>query len=307
MNTQTTLLNGSMFAPRWAMATAFADGMPKSRPVAFDGEGGQGDGGGQGGGAKPVDPNDPLVKALVEKAVAEATAGLKNNNTELLGEKKKVRDQLDEILNLFGGEEGIKRQKELQEKAAQDEEMKLVKDGKHDLWLERRTQGMREKHSQQISALEKRVQEVETERNQAIQNLIGYKTDQQLNLGADEAGVRPEYKAALTALVRNRVKLAEENGVEDWEVIGEDGLRAYSPNNSAKKMSVSELFDTFRDKMKDAFLPSKGSSASGGSKSGHTGPNPWAKETFNATVQGQMFRANPDHARRLAAEHGVKI
>jgi len=43
---------------------------------------------------------------------------------------------------------------------------------------------------------------------------------------------------------------------------------------------------------------------------GGTGPqvdNPFAKETFNLTKQGQMLRKNPEQAREMAAAAGVKI
>ena len=43
---------------------------------------------------------------------------------------------------------------------------------------------------------------------------------------------------------------------------------------------------------------------------GGTGPqvdNPFAKETFNLTKQGQMLRENPEQAREMAAAAGVKI
>lgn len=35
--------------------------------------------------------------------------------------------------------------------------------------------------------------------------------------------------------------------------------------------------------------------------------NPFAKETWNMTEQGKMFRENPEQARQLAAAAGVKL
>lgn len=41
-----------------------------------------------------------------------------------------------------------------------------------------------------------------------------------------------------------------------------------------------------------------------GAQSGE--PNPWAKDTFNLTKQGQMLKSNPEQAKRLMAAAGVK-
>jgi uncharacterized coiled-coil protein SlyX len=35
--------------------------------------------------------------------------------------------------------------------------------------------------------------------------------------------------------------------------------------------------------------------------------NPWARDSRNVTEQMRLYRSNPELARRLAAEHGVKI
>ena len=40
---------------------------------------------------------------------------------------------------------------------------------------------------------------------------------------------------------------------------------------------------------------------------GFKGANPWKPETFNLTKQGEIYRKDPELARRLAAEAGVRI
>jgi hypothetical protein len=281
---------------------ALVTGNPHLRAAFFDGgDGGEGD--------KKADPtNDPVVQALIAKAVEDATKGLKGSKEEILTEKKQLKSEYDRIMGLVGGDDGLKRLEDLRKKAEQDEESKLIADGKVDLVIERRTNGMREKHGQQIQQLEKRVKDVEAERDQAVQKLIGYKTNQQLLVGADEAGVKPEYRAALISLVRDRVKLADEGGSDVFEVYGEDGIKAYSPNNSAKPMSVTELFDSLRDKMKDAFHPSSGGGAGGGSKAAVDGAkNPWIKgQHFNLSEQARIIKQDPAAANRLKAEAGIR-
>ena len=40
---------------------------------------------------------------------------------------------------------------------------------------------------------------------------------------------------------------------------------------------------------------------------GGSGANPFAKETFNLTEQGKMFRENPEQAKAMAAAAGITI
>lgn len=50
---------------------------------------------------------------------------------------------------------------------------------------------------------------------------------------------------------------------------------------------------------------SRGSGSGGGSDA--NGPNPWAKDTFNLTKQGEMIKDDPQKAKRLAAKVGKVI
>ena len=43
----------------------------------------------------------------------------------------------------------------------------------------------------------------------------------------------------------------------------------------------------------------------GGSGSGET--NPFAKETYNLTKQGELFKSNPEQAKAMAAAAGVTL
>lgn len=60
-----------------------------------------------------------------------------------------------------------------------------------------------------------------------------------------------------------------------------------------------EAVETLMSKIAGPIIPG------GGANPGAA--NPWAKDTFNLTQQGQILKNNPDHARRLMAQAGVKV
>lgn len=53
--------------------------------------------------------------------------------------------------------------------------------------------------------------------------------------------------------------------------------------------------------------PSQGGGGKGGNGGGGGGSNPWAKDTWNLTEQGRLFRENPERARALAKQAGRTI
>jgi hypothetical protein len=57
------------------------------------------------------------------------------------------------------------------------------------------------------------------------------------------------------------------------------------------------------------FEASQGTGARNNGAGGPNGQtvNPWAKQTWNLTKQGEAYKKNPDQARKMAAEHGHTI
>lgn len=85
---------------------------------------------------------DDAIKAAVTPAIEEATTGLKAKNAELLDEKKKEKQKADDLakkLEAFGDLDAGKVA-ELIKKLGDDEEAKLLKDGKLDEVIAKRTE-----------------------------------------------------------------------------------------------------------------------------------------------------------------------
>lgn len=69
-----------------------------------------------------------------------------------------------------------------------------------------------------------------------------------------------------------------------------------------------ELWLTDLKASRPFYWPQSKNAGAGGGNGGNGGePNPWAKENWNLTKQGQILRADPEKADRLAKAAGVKI
>lgn len=283
------LLKSSMLIPN----VAFGEG-----DDAGDGDGG--DGGGSGDG---IDPNDPVVKEIVRKAVADATTGLKAKNEEILGEKKKTKAELESFLEMVGGEEGVERLKKQREAAQTSELDKLLADGKHDEWFEQRTESMRKRHDSELAARDEIITNLTGERDAAAQALSSYRVNSAIDHACDEVAVKPQYREAVRRMVNDRIQIAEdEDGKVSFSVYEEDGKTpAFGPRG--KEMTIPELVDSLREKMGDMFQPSTGGGSTGGGKGGSSVANPWMPgASHNMTEQGRITRENPELAKRLKAE-----
>lgn len=92
----------------------------------------------------------------IDAAIEKAVTGLKTTNTALKEEKTGIKKTLDAMQKQFealGGEEGIKTLSEFQKKLSEDESTKLLSEGKHEEWFDRRTEALRKDHENQLTAI----------------------------------------------------------------------------------------------------------------------------------------------------------
>lgn len=122
----------------------------------------------------PIDLNDPEVKAAIDAAVASGVAGLKTNRDTILAEKKQIEDALKEAKGAFGDLDP-KVVKNLVERMKNDEETKLIAEGKIDEVIARRTEALSKDYEAKIAAKEKSFSELDASAklaNQKVQKLI---------------------------------------------------------------------------------------------------------------------------------------
>jgi len=127
----------------------------------------------------------------------------------------------------------------------------------------------------------------ETDNKAAAAELAAYKKDNTLNLALTKAGAKNP--TAVKALL-------------NVDKIGVDGENLIGFNEQLEALKTS-----------DAYLFNEGgglsgrepAAGSGGANPNDPKENPFKKETFNLTKQGEIYKKDPELAKRLAAAAGV--
>jgi len=168
---------------------------------------------------------EAYVAAATSKAVEEATKGLKSKNNELLGSLKEAKETLSKFDGIDADEV-----RALMKRFANDEESKLIKDGKLDEVIAKRTERLRadlEKKAGDALALA----EAATKRAQAFQGRV---LDDSIRAAAAKAGLHQH--AIDDALFRARSMFALDEagqavqlGDDGKPVLGKDGKSPFTP------------------------------------------------------------------------------
>lgn len=225
---------------------------------ASDGSGAGGAGGGAGtggtgaGAATQVDLNDPVVKAAIDAAVANQTNGLVTKRDQLLGEVKKLKEQVN-------GYNGVTPEQVAQMTSSlqNDEEKKLISEGKLDQVVANRTERMVKSHQQ---ALEARDNELATTKQQ-VQQLQDKAIASAVKSAAASAGALP---AALDDFV------SRANGkfvlTDDYQVVAvdKDGNVLLDVDGKTP-LTVESWAKSLKTDAPHLFTPASG----GGSRGGH--------------------------------------
>lgn len=245
-----------------------------------------------GGGATQIDPSAPEVKALIEKAVKEATSGLVANRDEILSEKKTLQQQLAELTKTW---EGLDPQavRTIMSRLENDEEAKLLAEGKTDVVIERRTERLKADHRKQIEKLQAALAERDQKLEAMIAKVKKLMVEGSLRQAAAELGLVPS--AVEDALVRamnvfrvddQRGLIAEENGST---IFGKDGKNPLTP---------AEWLESMKEKAPHWFPAPVGGGAGGGT--GRSGSYTITREQARNVA---VYRA----AKEAAAKAGATL
>lgn len=236
-------------------------------------------------GVKTDEDIEKLSKAL--QSEREANKGNATKIKELNEQLKKWADfDPEQVRNVM-------------ERINQDEETRLISEGKLDEVLSKRTERMKADFGSQLGSRDKRIQEMEQTlkaKDEQLDRII-------IDGAVREVAVKSEgfRKSAIDdAVIRGRsMFVRDEHGnpvARDANgdlIMSKDGKSALGPAEWLD--SMKEVADHWWE-----------SSTGGGTQPGRAGAerikNPWKKDTFNLTEQGRIFKENPDLAARLKNE-----
>lgn len=256
-----------------------------------------------------VEKGDKFVLDLSDEDVRShpAVKGLKSALDKEKADRKKDRDKVAELeakLATFPEDfdaDELAELKALKQKLSDDDnDDKKGKDGdKH------KVQKLTELHAQALKNLEKKkdgeVARMRERAERAEAHLKRVLIDQGLTKEYIAAGVKPEFVEFVLAKHRSDA-VVDVEGDEPIAMIKTD----------AGDIPVAEFVANWAagDSAKAFIAQPKGgdSNGSGGTtRKQSSGPNPWKKESWNLTQQGQILRSDRARAEKLAKEAGVPL
>lgn len=181
----------------------------------------------------------------------------------------------------------------------QDEEAKLIAQGKVNEVIQKRTEKMREEHARLLNAETTRANNAEAYANKFKQSVV----QGQIVQAAVELEAPPEATADIAFLAQSKFVLDEDSKAvavdEDGEVIiGKDGKTPLSPKEWVESLREQNPY----------FWPKANESGAPGSS--NTKGQVYilkADGSVNLTKLAQLRNENPQLAKELAAKHGIKF
>lgn len=135
--------------------------------------------------------------------------------------------------------------------------------------------------------------------NEELQKQVNQYKDRVTELETAASNTQKEYA------LKDKLK---EAGVTDADYIiyKQGGLDKFTFDKDGNPIGMDDVLKPFKESSPHLFKnPGGGYIPSGGGNP--PANNPFAKETWNMTEQGKLFRENPAQARQLAAAAGVKL
>lgn len=171
----------------------------------------------------------------VQKFLDGEVSGLKSKNTELIGSNKTIKAELDKLKGQFDGLD-IEAVKDLLAKAGQDEETKLIAEGKLDEVISRRTERLRTDLDKQVKAANERADKAEAFAAKYSDKVLA----DSIRAAAIKAGALPEAAEDIILRARGTFKLSEDGEPIATDragevVYGKDGKTPLSPSNGRNR------------------------------------------------------------------------
>jgi len=228
----------------------------------------------------------------VQQYLDTEVAGLKSKNQELLGSNKTIKGELDKLKGQFDGLD-IEAVKGLLAKAGQDEETRLIAEGKLDEVITRRTERLRGDYDKQLAAEKARADKAEAFAAKYSDKVLA----DSIRAAAIKAGALPEATEDIILRARGTFKLSEDGEPvahdRDGEVIyGKDGKTPLSP---------LEWAESLRESATHLWPRAQGAGPTG--DNGGKATKKWGD--YTETERAALARDNPEAFKKLKATQGA--
>lgn len=226
---------------------------------------------------KLANKDDEVTRVLSKNTELLAeTKQAKSARTELKDSVSTLQQQLEDLKDKNAlGEENIKKVNEL---------------------VASKVEAAQTRFDTQVTELNEQLTTSQTGFKTLQQKYDGERISGAVRKAAEKAGVIPGAIDDVIARARGMFAISEEGLVEARD---QDGNLI----KIGKKIASPDVFvEALKESAEHLWPDSKGTGAKGSKGGGATGPNPFAKETFNLTEQALLVKSDPQKAERLRAQ-----
>ena len=136
--------------------------------------------------------------------------------------------------------------------------------------------------------------------NEELQKQVDQYKTKAIEMETAATNTRKEYA------LRDKLKEAGVTDV-DYIIYKQGGLDKFNFDKDGKPIGVDDVLKPLKEASPHMFKNKDGGGYNPAGGGNPPAGNPFAKDTWNMTEQGKLFRENPAQARQLAAAAGVKL
>lgn len=218
-----------------------------------------GDGSEGGAGGSSVDLNSPEIQAAIQAKIDAEVAGLKKKNSEVIGKLKETQEKMKQFDGL-----DVETLKSLHAQLQQNEELKLLAEGKTEEVVTRRVELLKKDYDNQIGMLKAAVDERDSALKQKEENLRKLAVDGTVREAYMTLGFEPTALDDVIRIARD-VFIMDEHG----DVVPRDGKGNVIFSKDGKSpITTSEWLNLLSEKKPYLKGVSKGAGAQGNRSSG---------------------------------------
>ncbi|WP_312141203.1 hypothetical protein [Stutzerimonas nitrititolerans] len=227
----------------------------------------------------------------VQQYLDTEVAGLKSKNQELLGANKTLKTDLDQFKGQFEGLD-IGAVKSLLQKASQDEETRLLAEGKLDEVISKRTERLRADLDKQLQAEKDRADKAESFAKRFSDKVLA----DSIRGAALKAGALPEASEDIILRAKGTFTL-NENG--EAVAVDADGQVIYGKDGKTP-LSPLEWAESLRETASHLWPRAQGAGPTG--DNGGKAAKKWGD--LNEVERARLAREKPEEFKKLMATRG---